>query len=111
MFTINNNNCRRNTLCGTLDYLPPEMVTGQTYDIYVDHWCLGILCYEFLVGKPPFLSDSQQETYVKIKAINIQWPEQITSGAKDLISRVILAYVCCNSLFKQIIIFILITVN
>ncbi|XP_033189731.1 aurora kinase B [Bombus vancouverensis nearcticus] len=80
---------KRNTLCGTLDYLPPEMVTGQTYDIYVDHWCLGILCYEFLVGKPPFLSDSQQETYVKIKTINIQWPEQITSGAKDLISRLI----------------------
>lgn len=79
---------RRTTLCGTLDYLPPEMVTGQTYDIYVDHWCLGILCYEFLVGRPPFLSDSQQETYVKIKTLNIQWPEQITPGAKDLISKV-----------------------
>lgn len=64
------------------------MVTGQTYDIYVDHWCLGILCYEFLVGNPPFLSDSQQETYVKIKTLNIQWPEQITPGAKDLISKV-----------------------
>ncbi|KOX79039.1 Aurora kinase B [Melipona quadrifasciata] len=80
---------KRNTLCGTLDYLPPEMVSGETYDIFVDHWCLGILCYEFLVGKPPFLSDSQQETYVKIKAANIQWPEQITPGAKDLISRLI----------------------
>ncbi|XP_043264618.1 aurora kinase B [Colletes gigas] len=80
---------KRNTLCGTLDYLPPEMVTGQTYDIYVDHWCLGILCYEFLVGSPPFLSDSQQETYLKIKTINIKWPEQITPGARDLISKLI----------------------
>ncbi|XP_076168470.1 aurora kinase B isoform X1 [Ptiloglossa arizonensis] len=80
---------KRNTLCGTLDYLPPEMVTGQTYDIYVDHWCLGILCYEFLVGVPPFLSDSQQETYVKIKTLNIKWPEEITPGAKDLISKLI----------------------
>lgn len=80
---------KRNTLCGTLDYLPPEMVTGQTYDIYVDHWCLGILCYEFLVGRPPFLSDSQQETYIKIKTINIQWQEEITPGAKDLISKLI----------------------
>ncbi|CAK9815055.1 Aurora kinase B [Anthophora plagiata] len=80
---------KRNTLCGTLDYLPPEMVTGQTYDIYVDHWCLGILCYEFLVGRPPFLSETQQETYVKIKSLNIQWPEQITLGAKDLISKLI----------------------
>lgn len=71
-----------------MDYLPPEMVTGQTYDIYVDHWCLGILCYEFLTGQPPFLSTTQEETYAKIKTINIQWPEQITAGAKDLISKV-----------------------
>lgn len=87
------------------------MVTGQTYDIYVDHWCLGILCYEFLVGKPPFLSDSQQETYVKIKTINIQWPEQITPGAKDLISRVIILLARCNFLFYNITNFLLITAN
>lgn len=87
------------------------MVSGETYDIYVDHWCLGILCYEFLVGRPPFLSDSQQETYVKIKTINIQWPEQITPGAKDLISRVIILLARCNFLFGQITIFPLITAN
>ncbi|KAK0181939.1 hypothetical protein PV327_000117 [Microctonus hyperodae] len=80
---------KRSTMCGTLDYLPPEMVNGQTYSIYVDHWCLGILCYEFLVGTPPFLSDSTQETYSKIKSVNIRWPAQITSGAKDLISKLI----------------------
>jgi len=61
---------------------------GQTYDFYVDHWCLGILCYEFLTGQPPFLSGSTQETYAKIKTINIQWPEQIKPAAKDLISKV-----------------------
>ncbi|XP_015602193.1 aurora kinase B [Cephus cinctus] len=80
---------KRNTLCGTLDYLPPEMVTGDSYDVYVDHWCLGILCYEFLVGCPPFLSDSQQETYSKIKQVNIEWPIYIKAGAKDLISKLI----------------------
>ncbi|XP_015115740.1 aurora kinase B [Diachasma alloeum] len=80
---------KRTTLCGTLDYLPPEMVQGQTYSIYVDHWCLGILCYEFLVGKPPFLSESQQETYSKIKTVNIHWPHYVTTGAKDLISKLI----------------------
>lgn len=79
----------RNTLCGTLDYLPPEMVQGKTYSVYIDHWCLGILCYEFLVGRPPFLSDSQQETYSKIKNVQIKWPIQITDGAKDLISKLI----------------------
>ncbi|XP_033216733.1 aurora kinase B-like isoform X2 [Belonocnema kinseyi] len=80
---------KRHTVCGTLDYLPPEMLFFQGYDIFVDHWCLGILCYEFLVGRPPFYSDSKQETYDKIKAVNIRWPSLVTYRAKDLISRLI----------------------
>ncbi|KFM78735.1 Aurora kinase A-A, partial [Stegodyphus mimosarum] len=49
---------RRTTMCGTLDYLAPEMLDNKTYDEKVDLWCLGVLCYEFLVGKPPFEADS-----------------------------------------------------
>lgn len=45
---------RRTTLCGTLDYLPPEMVEGREHGAKVDLWALGVLAYEFLVGKPPF---------------------------------------------------------
>ena len=45
---------RRETFCGTLDYLPPEMVEVKGYDEKVDLWSLGVLCYEFLVGEPPF---------------------------------------------------------
>jgi aurora kinase len=47
-------NSRRRTLCGTIDYLPPEMVEGQDHDHAVDLWSLGVLTYEFLVGRPPF---------------------------------------------------------
>ena len=43
---------RRQTLCGTLDYLPPEMVEGKEHGRHVDVWSLGVLCYEFLVGSP-----------------------------------------------------------
>ena len=39
---------RRATMCGTLDYLPPEIVRHQSYDPNVDLWCIGVLCYEFL---------------------------------------------------------------
>ena len=45
---------RRNTLCGTLDYLQPEMVEGLEHDEKVDIWSLGVLMYEFLIGCPPF---------------------------------------------------------
>lgn len=44
----------RKTLCGTLDYLPPEMVEGKDHSEKVDHWALGVLAYEFLCGVPPF---------------------------------------------------------
>ena len=44
-------NSRRKTLCGTLDYLAPEMVEGAFHDANVDVWSLGVLCYEFLYGQ------------------------------------------------------------
>ena len=44
---------RRTTLCGTLDYLPPEMIEGKSHDQMVDVWSLGILMYEFLVRPSP----------------------------------------------------------
>lgn len=76
-------------MCGTVDYLPPEMVHGLTYDISVDIWCLGVLCYEFLVGKPPFESENQSQTYEKIKSLQISYPLCVPAGAKDLISKVL----------------------
>ena len=47
-------NKRRTTMCGTFDYLPPEMVEGKEHDSNVDLWSLGVLMYEFLTGAPPF---------------------------------------------------------
>lgn len=41
-------------MCGTLDYLPPEMIEDKEHTEKVDLWALGVLTYEFLVGKPPF---------------------------------------------------------
>ena len=54
-------------MCGTLDYLPPEMVEDKSHDNRVDIWSLGILCYEFLVGCPPFEAEDHQRTYDRIR--------------------------------------------
>jgi len=79
---------RRTTLCGTLDYLPPEMIEGASHDETVDLWSLGVLCYELLVGKPPFETESNTETYRKITKVDIRFPCYLSAGAKDLIGKV-----------------------
>ncbi|KAM6298658.1 aurora kinase A [Aegotheles albertisi] len=80
---------RRTTLCGTLDYLPPEMIEGKTHDEKVDIWSLGVLCYEFLVGKPPFEAQTHHETYRAISRVQFKFPPFVTEGARDLISKLL----------------------
>ncbi|XP_059834723.1 aurora kinase A isoform X1 [Hypanus sabinus] len=80
---------RRSTLCGTLDYLPPEMIEGKMHDENVDLWSLGVLCYEFLVGHPPFEAADRQETFRRISKVDLRFPAFVTEGAKDLISRLL----------------------
>ena len=70
---------RRQTLCGTLDYLPPEMVEGKEHDETVDIWTLGILLYEFLVGSPPFETESHSATYKRITAVDLRFPKVSSS--------------------------------
>jgi len=76
-------------MCGTLDYLPPEMVDGNSHDENVDLWSLGVLCFEFLVGKPPFETESHSATYRRILSVDIQWPSQFPPGARDLVTKLL----------------------
>ncbi|KAK7915631.1 hypothetical protein WMY93_011392 [Mugilogobius chulae] len=82
---------RRSTLCGTLDYLPPEMIEGKPHDQNVDLWSLGVLCYEFLVGHPPFEAKTHEETYRRISRVEYTYPPQynISAGAKDLVAKLL----------------------
>jgi aurora kinase A len=77
---------RRATMCGTLDYLPPEMVLHQAYSDHVDLWCLGVLCYEFLVGKPPFENEDAQLTYKRICAVDFSFPSHVHELAQSFVS-------------------------
>eukprot|EP00116_Pleurobrachia_bachei_P015942 sb/3476204/ len=76
-------------MCGTLDYLPPEMIVGQPHDDKVDIWCLGILCYEFLVGDPPFMTDEHEETYNRIVNTAVEFPDYVSKLARHFISSIL----------------------
>lgn len=80
---------RRTTLCGTLDYISPEMVRGEIYNEKIDLWSLGVLCYEFLIGKPPFETPDYEETYKKIATATFQMPSSISELGRDFIGRLL----------------------
>jgi aurora kinase, other len=86
---------RRATLCGTLDYLPPEMIRSGSKDNYynekVDLWSLGVLTYEFLVGEAPFYEEHAPLTQRRIARADMTIPEWVSKEAKDLIRKV-----CCS---------------
>ena len=73
------------TFCGTLDYLAPELIEGNSYDYTVDIWGLGVLTYEFLCGVPPFLADSEQETKRRIVKVDLVFPPHVSPEARHFI--------------------------
>ncbi|KAM3518416.1 hypothetical protein NHJ13051_008196 [Beauveria bassiana] len=78
---------RRGTICGTLDYLPPEMLNQRkvSYTRAVDQWTLGVLTYEFLTGEPPF-EDEPHQTKRRIVAGDLKpLPSSICPEAKDFV--------------------------
>eukprot|EP00792_Barthelona_sp_PAP020_P012974 TRINITY_DN788_c0_g1_i1.p1 TRINITY_DN788_c0_g1~~TRINITY_DN788_c0_g1_i1.p1 ORF type:complete len:305 (+),score=68.02 TRINITY_DN788_c0_g1_i1:30-944(+) len=85
---IQSKDARRYTICGTIDYLAPEILSGKGYDQGVDIWALGVLTFEMLVGRPPFDADSENATKLKIHQIQIPpLPDAISDVAKDFIFR------------------------
>jgi len=80
---------RRTTICGTLDYLPPEMIDDKPHDEKVDLWSLGVLCYELLAGKPPFETPTHDGTYQKITRVEYKFAPHMSPDACDLISKLL----------------------
>ncbi|CAL5996187.1 Aurora_kinase [Hexamita inflata] len=81
------NQSRRKTQCGTLDYLPPQLVLGQPYHSGCDIWSLGVMCYELLAGQPPFYHETLETTKANIAAVKFSYPEGMPDVAKDFIKK------------------------
>ncbi|KAK4991079.1 cAMP-dependent protein kinase catalytic subunit [Elasticomyces elasticus] len=78
------------TLCGTPDYLAPEVVSSKGYNKSVDWWSLGILIFEMLCGFTPFWdSGSPLKIYENILKGRVKYPPYIHPDAQDLLGRLI----------------------
>ncbi|KAK0428660.1 hypothetical protein QR680_010935 [Steinernema hermaphroditum] len=69
-----NQQFRDKQLCGTPEYIAPEVILRQGYGNPVDWWALGIILYEFLVGIVPFLGDTPEELFSNIISEEVLYP-------------------------------------
>ncbi|EQC32974.1 AGC protein kinase [Saprolegnia diclina VS20] len=81
------------TVCGTQEYMAPEILLQKGHGIAVDHWALGCLIYELLVGHTPFYSDCHDDLQVVWNVLHapstLRFPHGFDPEAKDLISKLL----------------------
>jgi len=82
---------RTYTLCGTPEYIAPEVLLNKGHGKPVDWWTLGILIYEMIVGYPPFVDEDPMGIYQKILSGKIVFPKLFDKNAKGLVKKLLTA--------------------
>lgn len=76
---------RKKTLCGTPNYIAPEILTKKGHSYEVDIWSIGCVMYTLLVGQPPFETKTLKDTYSKIKKCDYRVPSYLRKSAADMV--------------------------
>ena len=79
----------RETLCGTPNYISPEVILNRPYGLQADLWSLGCIMFAMMTGKPPFECATVQDTLVRIKSGKFVIPADFSSEAADLINKLL----------------------
>lgn len=77
------------TLCGTPNYIAPEVLLKKDHGVEADIWAMGCMTYAMLVGKPPFETSSLDSTYNKIATNDFTLPEFMSDSARSFICQLL----------------------
>lgn len=77
------------TVCGTPNYIAPEVLTKIGHSYEADVWSIGCIMYTLLVGKPPFETSSLRETYSRIKQVQYKTPQHISKPAMNMVANML----------------------
>lgn len=80
---------KHTTLCGTPNYISPEVASRAAHGLPVDVWGLGCMMYTLLVGKPPFDTDGIKSTLTRVVMVDYIVPNYLSIEAKDLLNRLL----------------------
>lgn len=76
---------RKKTLCGTPNYIAPEILNKKGHSYEVDIWSIGCVMYTLLAGQPPFETKSLKDTYSKIRKCDYRLPSTVRKAAAEMI--------------------------